>query len=172
MTAQRDRRRKGRGKMRTLIVYATKYGCAKKCAEILAGKLDGETVLHDLRSQPAPDPAPYERVVIGGSIYIGKIQKEVTRYCKDHLADLAKKRIGLFICGMAEGENAVKEMKDAFPPELAEMAAARENFGGEFIFGQMSFLHRMIVRKIAKADKDVSKIAVGRIEQFAKALQA
>ncbi|NLY38245.1 MAG: hypothetical protein GX044_02975 [Firmicutes bacterium] len=62
--------------METLIAYSTRYGCVEKCAKMLAEKLDGKVTLVNLLKMRV-DPAPYERVIVGGSIYIGKIQKEV-----------------------------------------------------------------------------------------------
>jgi len=158
--------------MRTLIVYATKYGCTEKCAEKLAGKLEGEVDLRNLRSGRIADLAPYDRVVIGGSMYMGKIQKEVGRFCTEHLGELKEKKLGLFICAMAEGEDAAKELNEAFPSELASAAAAREVFGGEFVFSKMNFLHKMIVKKIAKTDQDVLKLSEESIDRFARSLQA
>jgi len=62
--------------METLIAYATRYGCVEKCAKMLAEKLDGKVTLVNLQKTRV-DPASYGRVIVGGSIYIGKIQKEV-----------------------------------------------------------------------------------------------
>jgi len=161
----------GGGKMRTLIAYATKYGCTEKCAQRLAAILDGEVELCNLQKKKVSNLAFYNRVIVGGSIYMGKIQKEVSNFCREHLNALRDKKIGLFICGMAESEEAAKELNGAFPPELADTAVAREIFGGEFIFSKMNFIHRKIVKKVAKTEHDVSKIAGEKIEQFARRLQ-
>lgn len=60
--------------MKNLIVYATKHGTAKKCAEMLKTRLNGETVLANVKETP-PDLEDFDTVVLGGSIYIGKMQK-------------------------------------------------------------------------------------------------
>ena len=56
---------------KTQIIYASKYGCAQKCAEILSKKIDGPVDLvniqgnvSDLSTLDALEQ--YDKVVIGG----------------------------------------------------------------------------------------------------------
>lgn len=155
--------------MKTLIVYATKHGCTEACADRLSKKLSGNVDLCNLKEGKLPDLSQYDKIIIGGPVYIGKISKEVNEFCAGNLEVLKNKKVGLFICGMSE-DTAMDEIKASFPAELLEGAAAREYFGGEFIFSRMNFFERVIVRKIAKVDKDVSKILVQNIDNFAKAM--
>ena len=67
--------------MKNLIVYATKHGTVKKCAEMLKVKLNGETVLANVNEE-VPDLDNFDNVILGGSIYIGKIQKRVIKICR------------------------------------------------------------------------------------------
>lgn len=97
--------------MNTLIAYATKYGCVEKCALILSEKLTGEVDLYNLKEIKNIDISRYDKVIIGGSIYIGKIQKVVREFSSTKLNQLKEKEVGLFICGMGEGETAKKELK-------------------------------------------------------------
>lgn len=92
--------------MSTLIVYATKYGFTKTCAEILAKKLGENVDIYDLSSN-LPDLMKYDKVIIGGSIYAGKIRKPVMRFCSDNLNTLKGKKLGFYICGMAKEEDAI-----------------------------------------------------------------
>ncbi len=154
--------------MRTLLVYSSKYGCTEKCAEILAKKLLGETRLINLKKDKNPDLSGYDRVVVGGPVYIGKINKEVKSFCAINLDLLKKRKLGLFICCMAEGKQAKDELDGAFPKELLETAAAKDYFGGEFMVTKMNPIDRLIVKKIAKTEKDVSNILTDRIERFAR----
>jgi len=59
--------------MNILIAYATKYGCTEKCAAVLSEKLTGKVDLCNLKGGRASDLTQYEKVIIGGSIYMGKI---------------------------------------------------------------------------------------------------
>ena len=155
--------------METLIAYSTRYGCVEKCAKMLAEKLDGKVTLVNLQKARAVDPAPYERVIVGGSLYIGKIQKEVRDFCLKNAAQLKQKKSGYFICGMRE-EEAAAELNGAFPPELLESAAAKDYFGGEFNFKKMKALDRFIVKKVSKVEQDLSSIAGDRIDRFARSM--
>lgn len=154
--------------MNTLIVYSTKYGCTEKCAGILSERLEGKVDMCNLRENNVPNLTQYDKVIIGGSIYMGRIQKEVSEFCTANLAALIGKKTGFFICCMRDGEEAKAHIKDAFPQELLTNAVAAEYFGGEFIFKKMNFMERMIVKKVSKIDKDTSNISEENIDKFAQ----
>jgi menaquinone-dependent protoporphyrinogen oxidase len=147
--------------METLIVYATKHGCTASCARVLADKLADKADLFQLGQGRDIDLDSYGKVIIGGSIYAGRIQKEVSEVCLKNLAALQTKKLGLFICGMLTNM-AQKQLEDAFPPALSAHAAAREFFGGEFRFGSMNFLERFLVKTIAKKDQNLSGLDLSK----------
>lgn len=154
----------------TLIVYATKYGCTEKCALALKERLPGEVDLVNLKKVRNVDPESYGKIIIGGSIYMGGIQKEVRRFCADRLETLRGKRLGLFICCMQEGETAETELAQSFPPELMGLAAAKDYFGGKFDFGRMGPIDRFIVRKVSKVDCNTSTVSEEKLDRFAQAM--
>lgn len=85
--------------MKTAIVYATKYGCTKKCAEILKTYLHGEVNILSVKADKI-NLSQYDTVFIGGSVYMGKIQKEITHFCKRNLKQLLHKKIAYGnLCG-------------------------------------------------------------------------
>jgi len=154
--------------MKTIIIYGTKHGCTEKCAKILSEKLTGKIDLYNLKEKKDIDISQYDKVIIGGSMYIGKIRKEVSEFCLKNLSILKDKKLGLFICCMGEGDSVEKQLNEAFPQELIENAVAKESFGGEFIFKKMNFLERLIVKKVSKIEKDVSNISDEKISYFAQ----
>lgn len=156
--------------MNTLIVYGTKHGCTENCARMLAEKILGAVDLCNLKKSKAPDLSHYDQVIIGGSIYIGQIQKEVRKYCWENLELLKNKKLGLFSCCMREGKEAETQLKDSFPKELFELAVAKECFGGAYDFKKMKFLERLIIKKVANVDHDLINIQEDRINKFAQAL--
>lgn len=79
--------------MNTLIVYASKYGCTEKCAKLLSKELYGEVDIINVKRMRDIDISKYEKIIIGGSIYIGKIQKGVTQFCSKNLHKLKEKII-------------------------------------------------------------------------------
>jgi menaquinone-dependent protoporphyrinogen oxidase len=152
--------------MKTLIVYATHHGCTEECANRLRQGLGGEADLVRLRGGYSGDLHAYERVLVGGSIHIGKVQGAVKRFCKEHLDLLLAKQLGLFLCCMAEGADAQKEFDDAFPEVLRRHARASGMFGGAFRFEKMNMLQRAMIRKISGLDKSVDKIRQEAIDEF------
>lgn len=71
--------------MNTLIVYATKYGCAEKCAMELSKEFDGNVEVINLKENKRIDLVEYENVIIGGSVYIRKIQKRSSGFYQSKL---------------------------------------------------------------------------------------
>lgn len=156
--------------MKTLIAYATKHGSTEKCAKMLKEELDGQVDLMNLDEESKVDLSLYDQVVIGGSVYAGRIRKPVSNFCLQHLDELNNKRIGLYFCGIVEGEDIEKELVASFPPELLKAASAKEFFGGELIMDQMNFLEKFVIKKVAKVTTNISKIREDKINDFAKVL--
>ena len=156
--------------MSILIAYASKYGFTKKCADILAEALGEETYICDL-DKNHPDLSQYDKIIIGGSVYIGKIRKPVTLFCNENLDILKEKKLGLFICGLAEGDDAKKQMEASFPPELLKAAVSKMSFGGGYEFKKINFLERMMIKKVTGSDKDQLRIEKESIDHFAELIK-
>lgn len=165
--------------MSTLIVYASKHGSVEQCTSMLKGKLEGKVEVHNLKQGTAPSLESYDRVIVGGSIYAGRIQKEVTAFCAQNLMQLKSKKTGLFICCMNK-ENAAMQLNNVYPKELAESAAAKDSFGGTMRFSDMNFFERLITKMVSKAEAkkggsqtpfdgktDITELEEDRIKTFA-----
>lgn len=152
--------------MSTLIAYATKYGFTKTCAEILAKKLGEKVDICDL-NRNLPDLMKYDKVIIGGSVYAGKIRKPVMQFCSDNINILKGKKLGLFICGMAKEDDAQKQLDSSFPKELLAAAAAKGFFGGECNYDKMNFMEKFIMKKITGCKQSQSRIDENNITRFA-----
>lgn len=152
--------------MKTLIAYCTSHGCTEKTAIELKEYLQTDVDLCNLKKDPVPALKNYERIVIGGSIHAGKIQKKVTDFCNAHVDELIEKELGLFICCMEEGKTAQQELWDAYPEKLHQFAKVSAFFGGEFDFNKMNFFERLVVKKVAHVQESVSKIDHAAIKNF------
>ncbi|MFC1538496.1 flavodoxin domain-containing protein [Candidatus Latescibacterota bacterium] len=153
--------------MNTLILFASRHGCAETCAHKLKEELSERTDILNVKKQSQINLSQYDTVIIGGSIHAGKIQKSIRKFCQKNLSILKSKKIGLYICCMEEGEKATQQFNDAFPTELTEHATATGLFGGAFSFEKMNFIERYIIKKIAKIDKNITKISEEKISNFA-----
>ena len=154
--------------MKTLIIYASKYGCTEKCINLLKDKLHGEVEIVDIKKESIPEITLFDNIIVGGSIYIGRIQKEISQFCLNNISMLEKKNLGFFICCMNENEIAEKQINTSFPGVLLKNAVATGWFGGEFTFKKMNFLEKLIIKKISKTNKDSSKVLQGNIDKFAQ----
>lgn len=154
--------------MKTLIAYSTTHGCTQKIAEQMSSYLDGEVELINLKKQPSPDLAGFDRVIIGGSIHAGQIQKRVKEFCNENLGELLKRELGLFITCMETGETAQKQLTDAYPEELLNNAKITAFFGGEFDFKRMNFLEKMIVKKVAHVKESTSQVNLESVKKFSR----
>ena len=139
-----------------MIVYGSTYGYAKECVRQLTGKLEGEVVAVNAMTGAIPSIKGFDQMIIGGSIYMGQIQKKVKEFCTVNASELGGKKLGLFLCcGLPE--NFEQSMKNSFPEKLLEKAAVKENFGGELRVGKMKFLHKMMTNMMLKASEKEGK---------------
>lgn len=157
--------------MKTIIVYTTKYGCTEKAVNVLKTKLSGEVSAVNLKKAGEPDLGQYDVVILGGSIYMGNIQKEMKEYATRNVASLLKKKVGLFICaGAPDLQARVKELETAFPQELFSHAAQKEVFGGEITYEKLGFLEKTIMKAVKGDKNNYSDLSEEKIDAFAKAI--
>jgi menaquinone-dependent protoporphyrinogen oxidase len=156
--------------MNTLIAYASKYGSTEKCAGMISRELNSQADVINLKETKDVDLSKYDRVIIGGSVYIGKIQNEAAEFCKKNLDKLKEKQLGLFICGMQEDKVLYDELNANFPKELLDAAKAKDCLGGEFLIDKMSFMDKMIVKKVSKVTTNKSNISEEKIKRFAQSM--
>lgn len=137
--------------MKVLIVYATKYGCSEKCAKLLKEKLDGEVELINISKSSEVDLSKYDKVVIGGPVYMGIMQNKITEFCNANIEILKNKKVALFACSMFGGEKGEENMKKGFPDDLKDTAISMKLFGGELNTVKMKFMDKFITNMVKKA---------------------
>jgi len=152
--------------MKTLIVYASKYGCTADCAAKLKNLLTGDVTLADI-NKVSPNVHEFDTVIIGGSVYIGKVSKKLKAFCENNLSELLKKQVGIFLC-CALADQANEVLTSNFPPTLLTHSKATKTFGSEARLGKMSFLDKTIIKAVTKGDFSNFKISDESIEDFAK----
>ena len=136
--------------MKTIIIYSSTYEYTKECAERLKGYLLGEVIVINAAIDVISQLDGIDNVIIGGSIYMGQIQKNMKEFCASNVALLKDKRLGLFLCcGLPEKFE--QAMKDAFPEELLKKAISKECFGGVLRTEKMNLGHKIIAIFMKKA---------------------
>jgi menaquinone-dependent protoporphyrinogen oxidase len=155
--------------MKTLILYATKYGAAREIAQRMAKKLNGAAV-YDLKQKDMPDPAGFDYVVIGSSVYVGMIRKEAKDYMAQNADKLRGKKIGLFLSGMSVNDFDDNFYKTNFPPDILQAAKVKSLVGGIFDPKKANFFERFVMRIITKKSGYTSTISDEKIRQFTEIL--
>ncbi|MCL2569302.1 MAG: flavodoxin domain-containing protein [Oscillospiraceae bacterium] len=156
--------------MKTLILYATKYGATREIAERIATQI-GNATLHDLKQIDLPPLADFDCILIGSSLYAGSIRKEVKTFLAQHGPELQGKKTGLFLSGMS-AEVSLKPFEDNFPTALLEQSATWAFLGGVFDPQKANFAERLIMKAITKQSGYVSTISDEKIEQFTAQMKA
>lgn len=157
--------------MKSIIIYATKYGSVEKTAKMLKTKMKGEVVLVNIMKEDVPSLNLYDNVILGASVYAGRIQKKLTKYITENLPLLLEKRIGLFLCAaQKEPDLRVKQLKDVFPTELYNHAVCKETLGYEIYFEKLNFFEKIIMRVIKGDKESCSEISEANIKNFAKVI--
>ena len=154
--------------MKTLILYATKYGAAREIAERISDRMGG-VVLHDLKQSSMPDLAGFDCVIIGSSLYAGSIRKEAKAFLAQHISSLRQKTIGLFLSGMAAGDEA-KYFADNFPGDILQSAKASRFLGGIFDPKKAGRMERMVIKIVTKKSEYTNTIDEEKIRTFAETM--
>ena len=156
--------------MKTLILYATKYGAAREIAGRIATRIDG-AVIHDLKKGGAPPPlTEFDCIIIGSSVYAGTIHKEVKAFLGQHADTLREKKLGLFICGM-DPTREKAEFESNFSPDILQAAKAASYLGGIFDPKKAGAIERFLLKKIAKISEYTNIINDDKIEQFVEIMK-
>lgn len=158
--------------MKSIIIYTTKYGSVAKAAQMLKAKLGGDVAVADAGREAVPDLSGYDRVMLGGSIYVGKVQKKLTAYINAHLPELLEKRVGLFLCaGQDDPVQQVAQMEQNFPAPLYQKATAKGFFGDEVYIEKVNWFERLALKKIKGVTRSYSRLSDEAIERFAREME-
>ena len=155
--------------MKTIILYATKYGAAAEIVRRIAAQID-DAVTFDLKQEDIPDLGDFDCVIVGSSIYAGTFRKEAKAFLTQNADELCKKKLGLFISGMSESEGD-EAFKANVPGEVLQAAAVSGVLGGIFDPSRANFFERLIMKAVTKRSGYVSNINDDKISKFVEALK-
>ena len=156
--------------MRTLIAYRSKYGTTAACARTLAAKIGKGAALADLADAGDVDVREYDVVLIGGSIYAGKIQGKVVSFCEKNRDALLRRRVGLFLCCLYQGEEAQVQLQSVFPDWALAHSFARALPGGEIHYNKLSFFDRLLLRGLPSPAGDLTRMRPQALDELAAAV--
>jgi menaquinone-dependent protoporphyrinogen oxidase len=144
--------------LNTLIVYGTRYGATTSTSDEITKILqaDGFTVkVANAKEEKIKDITPYDLIVIGTGLQMGKWTGEIEDFLKRFQNELPKKKVALFISSMKtvlerEGktEDLAKNRKMVIDDKITKFALnpiAVGFFGGVINFNKMNFLARKML---------------------------
>lgn len=158
--------------MKTLVIYSSKYGATEKCATILKDKLGEECTLANIELESHPALDLYDTVVIGSSIYAGKMRSEIISFIKNNEEKLKEKNIGVFLCCKDQGSEAISYIAQNLPAWVSEKSFMQLAFGHEINLEKMNFIERNVLKLIFKVNESYSKIDEERINEAVEAINS
>jgi menaquinone-dependent protoporphyrinogen oxidase len=157
--------------MRALVAFGTKYGSTIKVGEEIGRVLREkglEVEVVNLDERKVHDLAPYDLVVVGSAIIIGKWTKGARTFLEQNQASLRGKRLAMFACcGDVLAET--KERREGAKARYLDQVVMDNGFkpldlalfGGELDFNKYGFLIKAVLkddrRHIESGGVDLSK---------------
>jgi menaquinone-dependent protoporphyrinogen oxidase len=141
--------------MKTVVVYASKYGSTKGVAEFIAEKLRQQGTRAEAQQvDVVHNPADYDAFVIGSGVYMVHWLKEATEFVMQNRTVLASRPVWLFSSGPLGSDASTNDPK-LEPKEIAKFRDAINPRDHRVFFGaldssKLGFAHRM-TRKLPAA---------------------
>ncbi|MCL2687282.1 MAG: flavodoxin domain-containing protein [Methanobrevibacter sp.] len=165
--------------MKIAILYGTKYGTTEKVVESISkliknhNKDDNGSIDVKLINLKENDDVNLDCdvLIIGSSLYMGRIRKEVRNFLKKYKDILIEKHFALFICGVNEVEG-IKQVNEVFPQEILDHSIATAFLGGELNLDKMKFLDKKIAQLIIKGADKKFKIDDVAIDEFVQKIKS
>lgn len=132
--------------MKIAIIYTTKGGTTRECAELLARELKGqETDVFDMDEKP--EIVNYDTIVIGFPIRAARPAKKARKYIKENANTLLEKRVAYYMCcGFIDCED--EYAQKALPRELSDNALTVTCLGGSLDPTRFKGIDKMIVKAV------------------------
>ena len=154
--------------MKTLILYASKYGAAEEIARRIAREIDG-SVLCSLKEGNIPPIVDFDCIIIGSSVYAGSVRKEAKAFVAKNADALGQKRLGLFLSGFAKDD---KYFATNYPQILLDKVKAKGFLGGIFDPKKANGIERLIIKIVMKQSAYMDSIDGDAIGKFVEELYA
>ena len=154
--------------MKTLLAYTTKHGSTKTCTDLIHQQLTGDVTIINIKTDQIPDLIPFDAIMLGGSIYAGKTQKELRKFAETHLAALLEKPVFLFFCC---GLESPKYFQENFPDTLSQHASVKTLLGTDGKVNGMNFVEKLIMKVVSKTQPTLL-LQHDRIAELAGAVNA
>ncbi len=132
--------------MKIAIIYTTKGGTTRECAQLLKRELRGHDVaVFDMKE--AHDINEYDLLVLGFPIRMAKPSRAARKYIKEHKSELLGKAVAYFMCcGFIDCAEEYGEK--LLPRELREKALDITCLGGSLEPTRFKGIDKLIVKSV------------------------
>jgi len=97
-----------------LVVYATRAGSTREIAGAIGRELERQDLAVDvLDCREVTDLSPYQAVIIGSPVYMGKLLPEIRTFAKKHEEAFASRPVAGFVVGIPLAEPTPENLKRA-----------------------------------------------------------
>ncbi|GAA3379010.1 flavodoxin domain-containing protein [Streptomyces sannanensis] len=147
-----------------LVAYGTKNGSTAEIADFIADVLRS----HGLEAEARPaagvrDVGPYDAIVLGGALYMGRWHRDARRFARRHRHHLAGRLVWLFSSGPLDASASQRNIPPVRTAHRAERSLGAEEhvtFGGRLTEGARGRVARMILDEGRGGDfRDFDRIA-------------
>ena len=152
--------------MKILILYATKNGATRECAEMLSEKLKRKhevTTVSVKEADTLPLPTDFDVAIIGSSVRMGAINRRIKKYIKTNLAALSAMHTAVFLC-CGNADNFEEYIALSLPRKL-KLSLGAHYFGGELKPEKLHGIDKLIVKMVRSSihDKNFENSALDQI---------
>ncbi len=151
-----------------LIAYSGKYGTTERIAGILNVKLNGRARLTNIKRSGGHNLKAYDIIIIGSSIYRGKISKFLKNWLATNEEILLQKEIGLYLSCLETGDKANEQFLEAYPESLRNHAFVSGILGFEIILRKLNLFDRFFIGQIRNIKKTTTRLNTTEIDYFAR----
>lgn len=149
--------------MSTIILYTSKYGTTKECAEYLNKKISSSQI-EDI-SKFHGKLEIFDQVIIGSPIYSGKFPMAVIEFLAKHEGTLLTKKYTIFYCGMSEQFFEKAIVKSV--PESLRNDSSLIPVGGAYKLESIGLINRLLLR-LTGVKESVNKVNYQALDKIAK----
>ena len=135
--------------MKTLILFASRYGATEEIAYMLKSAVGGDVTVRNIRERGITLDG-YDTVIIGSCVYMFKLDKHIRHFLRRNEKTLMGKRLGVYLCCYTT-PGTEGYLEHFFSPELLAHAAAKDILGGKMQYEKMSYVYKQLFAAVPRA---------------------
>lgn len=143
---------------RILLAYGTDEGQTAKISAVVSEALrshDIDVTFLEAKNAADADPAPYDGVVVGASVHLGKHDRHVVEFIRRHVDALNRLPTAFFSVSLAVEVDAAEAQGyvEKFEQDTGWRPDRVALFGGALLYTQYGFGRRHLMRRWVEGEK-------------------